>query len=181
MHAYALRGDANSARLVLQDAERGGVRVDVQMYDCMIRAYGRAGRMREAFKVLHVLREKRFAPTEHTFEGLIYACAHGAATLDTRASGLAARAYVVYDAAVSEGFRSVRVMNALLSAVLRGGWVSDERTGRFLEDLRSMKSELTEEKIRSVGLDPARFLRKVADLERLYCKHASDRQDRSSF
>lgn len=161
LHSFGVTGRADDAVKLLREALETGVDVDVLMYDAVIRAYGRAGRLKEAFGMLGTLRSRGMRPTDCTFEGLIYACAHAGV-----GEGLARRAFVIYEAAKAEGRASARVTSAVASAVLRTAHVGD---GKAMDVLKEMKEIWKSEGdgLREVGVDPGKFRDKMRDLDRL--------------
>lgn len=164
IHALGVEGRAEEAVAVLDEAIALRVRVDAGMYDAVIRAYGRVGMAREAFEVLGRLRADGLHPTECTFEGLIYACAHGG-----EGAGLGRKAFVIYDAAKEEGKAGVRVVNAVASAVLRARLGADDRVMQLLGEMEKIWDEVGA-RVSELGVDAERFERKLKGLRRVLKK-----------
>lgn len=162
LHAYGVLERPDEAMEVLEAALADGeVKVDAAMFDAVIRAYGRVGKLRNAFEVLGMLRAKGFRPTDCTFEGLIYACAHAGGR-----EGLVRRAFVIYDAAIAEDKDGPRVVNAVASAILRGAFIADGRAAVVLKRMKGLW-EGGREALAAAGVDAERFRDKMRDLERL--------------
>lgn len=164
IHGYGVEGRAAEAAEVLEEAIACDVRVDAEMYDAVIRAYGRVGKLKDAFGVLGRLRANGLRPTDCTFEGLIYACAHAGEGI-----GLGRRAFVIFDAAKEEGKASVRVVNAVASAVLKAGMRGEGRAMELLKEMESIWGEIGEG-VWELGVDAERFEKKLKNLRRLVKK-----------
>lgn len=166
MHAYGLELRPQETAKLLRSADEAGVELDVQMFNSLIRVLGRVGRLRDALLVMRQVRLRQLTPTDCTFEGLIYACAHtysdqGHAT----AQSFGKRALVIYDAAEAEGLNSPRVLSALASAILRCDLFMDERVEKLLDGMaRALKMSYND--LRRLGVNKDRFALKHANIAR---------------
>lgn len=175
IHGFGIEGRAVEAAELLEEAIALGVRVDAGMYDAVIRAYGRVGRLKDAFGMLGRLRASGLRPTDCTFEGLIYACAHAGEGM-----GLGRRAFVIFDAAKEEGKATVRVVSAVASAVLRAGMSEEERVVGLLREMERIWGDIGEG-VWELGVDAERFERKLKDLRRMMKKGKGRMQTKGDF
>lgn len=180
MHALGIHVRPDDATALLAQAQRHGVLVDIEMYDAVMRALGRAGRLQEAYQLLAQLRTRGLQPTDITFEGLIYACAHVQNVMDAPSvESLGRRACVVFDAALTEDLVTPRVMSAFASVVLRSHIWLDVRVDHLIDDMQRALL-LGEEGLKRGGVTYERFEFKLDSLVRLRTKARNENNSMST-
>jgi pentatricopeptide repeat protein len=157
IHALGKEKRSTEALDILERALTASVDLDSLLFESAICACGASGDVDSAFAVLRAMRGERLELSDRGYEGLIYACG---------SIGNVERAYVVYVAACEAGAVTPRVLSAVSSAFLRMS-VSDARAADVLNRMELVTVSNQHHKLRSLGVNPDKFQRKLESLRRV--------------